>query len=208
MKRARNKSNLSIVADYLSGTRPFVQVGYDPNQENGKRKEGEEWKDSKGDTWIWKSGYKQKLNKRSTLIIEQRCKSCNADVRWGDRLDKQVWPKSTLCYECYTNEMTQMKLKGTWELHNELRDLNNEKSIVTQLIKNFTEAKKWCEEHQDKPIEFLEEDGSFEKWEGIQDYNKILIDINKDLKEAEEGLITITNKIVEVSDKLKEKQDK
>ncbi len=39
MKRASGKSNLSIVQDYLSGDRPFVQVGYDPNLENSKRKE-------------------------------------------------------------------------------------------------------------------------------------------------------------------------
>ena len=52
MKRASGKSNLDIVKDYVEGNRPFVQVGYDPNLNNSKRKEGEEWEDGQGNKWI------------------------------------------------------------------------------------------------------------------------------------------------------------
>ena len=56
MKKASGKSNLGIVKDYLEGNRPFVQVGYDSNLENNKRKEGDQWEDSQGRKWIWKNG--------------------------------------------------------------------------------------------------------------------------------------------------------
>jgi chaperonin cofactor prefoldin len=182
MKKASGKSNLSIVKDYLSGERPFVQVGYDANLENNKRKEGDEWEDSQGRKWVWKNGSKRRVSKRATIINEQRCKCCNMDVRWGNYLDDRVWPKTGYCYDCFIDFQTNLKLIGMFEVYNELQDLKNERSILEDYKKKFEESKKFCEENQGKPVEFLEEDGSFERWEGIQDYNKILEDLNKDLE--------------------------
>ena len=177
MKKASGKSNLSIVKDYVEGNRPFVQVGYDPNLNNNKRKEGEEWEDSQGRKWIWKNGVKRRVPKKAKIINEQRCKECNMDVRWGNYLDDRVWPKTGMCYDCYINFQTNLKLIGMFEIYNELQDLKNERSILEDYKKKFEESKKFCEENQGKPVEFLEEDGSFERWEGIQDYNKILEDL-------------------------------
>ena len=103
MKKASGKSNLGIVKDYLEGNRPFVQVGYDANLENDKRKEGEEWEDSQGHKWVWKNKSKRRVSKRATIINEQRCKTCNMDVRWGNYLDDRVWPKTGYCYDCFIN---------------------------------------------------------------------------------------------------------
>ena len=58
MRKAQGKSNLAIVKDYVEGNRPFIQVGYDSNLNNSKRKEGEEWEDAQGNKWIWKNGTK------------------------------------------------------------------------------------------------------------------------------------------------------
>jgi len=69
MKKASGKSNLSIVRDYMDGNRPFIQVGYDPNLNNNKRKEGEIWEDSQGSKWIWKNGSKIKVPKIAKIII-------------------------------------------------------------------------------------------------------------------------------------------
>lgn len=197
MKRASGKSNLSIVKDYVEGNRPFVQVGYDPNLNNNKRKEGDEWEDSQGRKWIWKNGVKRRVPKKAKIINEQRCKECNMDVRWGNYLDDRVWPKTGMCYDCYINFQTNLKLTGMFEIYNELQDLKNERSILEDYKKKFEESKKFCEENQGKPVEFLEEDGSFERWEGIQDYNKILEDLNKDLELLYKRLEELNAKIKE-----------
>ena len=63
MKRASGKSNIDIVKDYVDGNRPFVQVGYDPNLNNSKRKENEESEDGQGNKCIWKNGSKRKVPK-------------------------------------------------------------------------------------------------------------------------------------------------
>jgi hypothetical protein len=201
MKRASGKSNLSIVKDYLSGERPFLQVGYDANLENNKRKEGDEWEDSQGRKWVWKNGSKRRISKRATIINEQRCKCCKMDVRWGNYLDDRVWPKTGYCYDCFINFQTELKMMGMFEVYNELQDLKNERSILEDYKKKFEESQKFCQQNQGKPVEFLEEDGSFERWEGVQDYTKILEDVTNDLVKINVGLAEINVKIKEYEEK-------
>jgi hypothetical protein len=201
MKKASGKSNLSIVKDYLSGERPFVQVGYDANLENNKRKEGEEWEDGQGRKWVWKNGSKRRVSKRATIINEQRCKCCNMDVRWGNYLDDRVWPKTGYCYDCFINFQTELKMMGMFEVYNELQDLKNERSILEDYKRKFEESQTFCQKNQGKPVEFLEEDGSFERWEGVQDYTKILEDVTNDLVKINVGLAEINVKIKEYEEK-------
>jgi len=208
MKRASGKSNLSIVKDYLSGERPFVQVGYDPNLNNGKRKEGEEWEDAQGRKWIWKNGVKRRVPKKAKIINEQRCKECNMDVRWGNYLDDRVWPKTLMCYDCYINFQTKLKMSGMFDVYNELQDLKNERSILEDYKKKFEESKKFCEENKDKDVTFLEEDGSFEKWDGNIDYNTILEDLNKDLDVVYKRLEELNVKIKEYEEKYESAKSK
>ncbi len=188
MKKASGKSNLSIVKDYIDGNRPFVQVGYDPNLENSKRKEGEEWEDSDGKKWIWKNGSKRRVSKRASLIIEQRCKTCNADVRFGNYLDDQVWPKTQLCYDCFIKNETDLKLLGVYEEFDRLRDVNNEISILKDRIQKFEEAEQWCKANTGKFVEFVKEDASIERWEGLENYDKLLEGVQSALKTAKESL--------------------
>ncbi len=208
MKKASGKSNLGIVKDYLEGNRPFVQVGYDANLENNKRKEGEQWEDGQGRKWVWKNGSKRRVPKRATIINEQRCKKCNMDVRWGNYLDDRVWPKTGYCYDCFVNFQTELKMMGMFEVYNELQDLKNERSILEDYKKKFEESQKFCQENQGKPVEFLEEDGSFERWEGVQDYTKILEDVTKDLVKINEGLDEINAKIKDYEEKYESAKSK
>jgi len=189
MKKAQGKSNLSIVQDYLQGKRPFVQVGYNPNLENSKRKEGEEWKDSNGKKWIWKNGSKRGVSKHASLIIEQRCKMCNADVRFGNYLDDQVWPKTQMCYDCFIKNETDLKLLGVYEDFDRLRNINNEISILKDQLQKFNEAEKWCIDNTGKKVEFVKEDASIEVWEGLQDYDKLLNEIREAIKNTKENLL-------------------
>lgn len=198
MKRASGKSNLDIVKDYMDGNRPFVQVGYDSNLENNKRKEGEEWEDSQGRKWVWKNGSKRRVPKRASIIVEQRCKHCNMDVRWGSYLDDRTWPKSGLCYECFTNEETRLKKLGIWDTFNKIRELKNVKSALLDYKNKFEEAKKWCDMNEGKPVQFLEEDGSIERWDGVPDTSKIRENIELDLAAVIKRLENIDAEISEL----------
>jgi hypothetical protein len=199
MKKVSGKSNLGIVKDYLEGNRPFVQLGYDSNLENSNRKEGEEWEDNSGNKWIKKNGIVKRLPKKAVIINEQRCKSCNADIRFGNYLDDQVWPKTHLCYDCFIEEETNLKIMGIWHEFNELRDIRNEKSMLNDIKQKFEETKAWCEQHKEgKPVTFVEDDGTTEVWEGKEDYSKIYNDVTADLKVIYERLKIIDDRIKEL----------
>jgi hypothetical protein len=198
IKLKTGKSNLDIVKSYLNGEKAFVQVGYDPNLENSNRKEGEEWKDDVGNKWIKKNGVVKKIPKKASIIVEQRCNHCNADVRFGNYLDDQVWPKTRLCYDCFIEEETNMKIMGIWNEFNELRNLRNEKSMINDIRQKFEESKKWVEDNRKNQVSFVEEDGSIEKWEGLVDYDKIYEDVNADLKVVYERLSVIDDRIREL----------
>jgi len=204
MKKTAGKSNLSIIKDYVNGERPFIQVGYDPSLESSDRKEGEEWEDSLGRRWVMKNGYKKRLPKKATIINEKRCTCCNMDTRWGNYLDDRVWPKTGLCYDCFIDNETKLRIKGVWEDYNKLRELKNVKAYLVDHKQKFEEAKKWCEDHKDDPVTFMEEDGSTETWEGKQDYTKILEDVTDDLKKVNERLSNIDDEILELTKKCDE----
>jgi hypothetical protein len=201
MKRASGKSNLDIVKDYVDGNRPFVQVGYDPNLDNAKRKEGEEWEDGQGRKWVWKNGSKRRVPKRASIVIEQRCKCCNMDVRWGSYLDDRTWPKSGLCYDCFVNEETRLKQLGIWDTFNKIRELKNVKSAILDYKNKFEEAKKWLDTNEGKPVEFFQEDGEVERWSGVGDTSQIRENLDKDLAAIYERLKTIDQEIVELETK-------
>jgi len=201
MKRALGKSNLDIVKDYVDGVRPFVQVGYDSNLENATRKEGEEWEDSQGRKWVWKNGSKRRISKRATLIIEQRCTCCNMDVRWGSYLDDRTWPKTGMCYECFTNEETRLKTLGIWDTFDKIRELKNVRSALLDYKQKFEETKKWCEQNHGKSIEFSEEDGAVERWSGAENFSQVLEDVTKDINAINERLSTIDSEIAELETK-------
>lgn len=182
IKLKTGKSNLDIVKSYLNGERAFVQVGYDPILSDSNRIEGDQWEDGQGKKWVMKNGCRQLVPKVARFINEQRCKTCNTDVRWGNYLDDQVWPKTHLCYDCFINNETRMKIDGTWEYFDKARDLRNERSITSDYKKKFDETLKWCNDHENKPLEFINEDGSIEKWDGVGgDIEKIRADVSKDL---------------------------
>jgi hypothetical protein len=208
MKRAQGKSNLEIIKDYLDGNRPFVQVGYDSNLDNAKRKEGDEWEDGQGRKWIWKNGAKRRVPRKATIINTKICKECNADVRWGNYLDDQVWPKTQLCYDCFIKIETQMKMDGTWEYFDKIRDLKNEKSLLIDYKKKFDETLDWCKNNENKPLEFINEDGSIEKWENSDGLLKIKEDVIKDLDVVNARLAEIDGFITDLEQKYESAKSK
>lgn len=201
MKRAQGKSNLDIIRDYVNGVRPFVQVGYTEDLNNADRKEGERWTDGQGRKWIWKNNTKRRAPKKATFIFEKRCKHCNCDVRWGNYLDDRVWSKTQLCYDCFTKNETQMKLDGVWEYFDKARELKNERGVLSDYKTKFDATLKWCKEHENKPLEFVNEDGSLEQWQSGPDILKIREDVTRDLNIINTRLLELDNFITESESK-------
>jgi hypothetical protein len=191
MKKASGKSNLSIVRDYLDGTRPFIQVGYDENLALQSRKEGEEWEDSNGVKWIKKNGYKHRVSKKAQYVFEQRCTVCNADMKWGNHLDQKIYPKTQRCYECNIEFEGILKSRGIYNDYEKFKMINNELSMMKDFKSKVVDSINYLENYtpQTKDLQFFNEDGSNEIWVDDTDRREIVLKhLREDLEKVNSGI--------------------
>jgi len=201
MRKCSGKSNLDIVRSYLSGERPFVQVGYNPDMAV-ERKEGEVWDDAQGSQWVFKNGYKQRLAKKSTISNQQRCKKCNADVRWGSHLDAKIWPKTGRCYDCNVEFETRLTIRGEFDKYEKFKVLNNKKSVLRDFLAKLDESIAYLEpqikKSDDKQI-YINEDGSHDAWSGdLGAKRKILADLKWDKRKIGKELVKTLDELAAV----------
>jgi hypothetical protein len=187
IKLKTGKSNLDIVKSYLNGERAFVQVGYDANVAVQSRKEGEEWEDSDGSRWIKKNGYKHRVSKKSQFVIEQRCTICNADMKWGDRLDQKIYPKTTRCYNCNIEYEGELKGRGLYKDYEKFKMINNELSTAKDFKDKVVDSINFLSNYDSKTKnpQFFNEDGSEETWIDDTDRRQVVLkDLNEDLNKV------------------------
>lgn len=189
IKLKTGKSNLDIVKSYLNGERAFIQVGYDPNLNNSKRKEGEEWEDGQGNKWIWKNGSKRKVSKLANIKIEQRCSICNADMKFGSYLDDRFYPKTGKCYDCTISFDSKLKVLGVYGDYEKYKIYNNMLSEMKDFRKNIIDSIDYLEKNPEQKLQFFNDDGSQEFWtDNTNQIQKVLSDLKNDLKQVEENI--------------------
>ena len=151
MKRAKNKSNIDILRDYVAGERPFIQVGY-AGEKVKYRKNGEKWKDKDGIEWERQDGQNKRITKtqgdiiREAIIGGQKCK-CNQDIRWGSKLDKYFFSRTGLCEGCLINYETNLRILGIYDKYEryklisyELGRMEEGKAKIEDVIKFFSNS--------------------------------------------------------------------
>jgi len=202
MKKASGKSNLSIVRDYLEGTRPFIQVGYDENVALQSRKEGEEWEDGNGVKWIKKNGYKHRVSKKAQYVFEQRCTVCNADMKWGNHLDQKIYPKTQRCYECNIEFEGILRSTGIYNDYEKFKMINNELSMMKDFKSKVVDSIAYLENYtpQSKNPQFFNEDGSNEIWVDDTDRREIVLkDLKEDLDKVNSGIALAESELVKLN---------
>lgn len=188
MKRASDKSNLSIVRDYVEGTRPFIQVGYDSNTELLNRKEGEEWEDSQGNKWKKENGVKKRISKVAQIKIEQKCSICNADVKFGNYLDQRVYARCGKCYDCSTIFDSRLKILGKFNEYARHSVFSTRYSKLKDFKTKILESIEYLENYDSK-LKYFNEDGSYEIWTDDTDKRlKVLEDLKKDIVHVEKEI--------------------
>ena len=205
MKRCKNKSNLDIIRSYVNDERPFAQVSMTGVDELRKRKEGEEWTDTAGKNWKKVNGVKMAVGKAATVINEERCTICDADTRWGNKYDRQIWPKTRKCYDCFIEFETLLKGKGLYDTYERHRDLRNVNSYLVDLKSKLTETIEWCENTNNKDLKYFNDDGiekgdiNVETWKDNTDtISKIKEDASKDLTLVNDRLKDVFNELSEL----------
>ena len=205
MKRCQNKSNISMVRDYLSGERPFVQVGYVPSEI--KRNVRDTWTDSKGITWIQKNGYKARLNKQADIIhkaLGQNCNVCKRNVKWGTNFDRLFFIKTGMCQDCLIDYEHKIRLIGAYPLYEKCKVFSNQIGYLKDIKAKLLETIDYFS-NSDGSIEILcNSEGFREKFHGTNK-EQILADAKRDLKDCNKWLRVLTKEKNDAKRELKKK---
>jgi len=194
---ARRKWNLKIIEQVLDGENPFIQIGYTPA--SSTRKDGETWEDSKGKKWQRKDGRNVSLNSSDTPVLDainsvSKCSKCGMNVRlYGDRLDKKIFPKTQMCYECLEAEEMIYRVTGKWEEYQQMKILKNHRGALKDFKDKVLESIEFLSKETGKIKETMP-DGQELTFSGTSN-PKWLIDAKLDLEKVNTELDRINKEI-------------
>lgn len=190
------KSNIDIVKDYLSGERPFTQVGYVPPAV--KRDEGEEWVDASGQKWVQRNGYKTKVNEQANMIREasrRKCK-CGQDITFGSRLDEKFHAKTGMCYECLVSEETRLRAMGVYPQYEKYKLLSNYLGFLEDMKRKIEDSIRYFSTETDTLKVICNSQGFIEKFRGMNTTD-LLAAAKKDLEEISTAIAKVKKDKVE-----------
>jgi hypothetical protein len=211
MKRAHGKSNIDILRNYVSGERPFLQVGYTGDADKYIiRKEGETWTDVSGKQWIQTKSGPQAVTRIMDIIREEindKCSCCGREIRWGTRQDRKMFHKTGKCFDCLVEEETQLRIKGQYKLYEAKKMIENELSYLNDVRQKLKESKDYLESEDSKTLTWANSTGMVEEWsndaraELLENVKKDFVTCLKKIKAAEKELKKVTTEIEKITKK-------
>jgi hypothetical protein len=174
------------------------------------RNVGDVWEDKNGNIWEQKDFGKVKKSKLTDTMSEVRkylqamssCKSQECDVVGKySRADKKLISKTGYCAGCLAKRELQIKLDGLWreyEVYKLATNMLEEgKDILAKLQQAYDDAK--------QEYEYVNEDGTLEKWSMERDVEELKAEILVDITETNEKLERIEEERNIAWDRLKDK---
>ena len=199
-KKVMGLKNYEVLKKFLDGThrtQTKTVVGYEAKKDVQKREVGEIWEETLSNgtviEWEQKKGYRVKrpknlkslLELRSTLYEYTNCfEDCEKkSTKKYSRYDQEVCTIHNMCLDCLSRVETQLKIEGTFDEYERqkklqsLQDLFRDAEKEKEVIKNALQS-----------IEYINEDGSREKWD-IESKSAFLNKIDTDFEELKNSLI-------------------
>lgn len=184
-KTYKGKTNLQIVTDYLSGTRPVSIFGY-TGQQYVKRAVGKHWTDSKGQKWEQTSSGSRKVNRTANIVREaigvQKCK-CGQEIRWGSRQDRLFYMKTGMCENCLIDYETKLRVLGIYPDYEIYKMASNELGGMKDYKAKIEETITYFESDNTDVTMLCNSDGFLERWK-TTNKDEILENAHKDLTEV------------------------
>ena len=165
---SKKLKNVKAVKEMIAGTHKSqtkTTIGFGETKTFVKREVGDRWTDDEGNVWEQKKGYKVKLGKLSELRKElntfPNCKKDICTCTNPKRNDIKMKTIHGMCFDCVIDMEHQLKIEGKYKEYEKNKILANMKSwfkqaeIEKEALKAGLKAK------------FVNEDGSFEEWNGM-----------------------------------------
>jgi hypothetical protein len=168
-------------------------ISFSKEKEEIKRSIGDVWEDTDGSIWEQKEFGKIKKSKltdtmsnvREYLSSLNRCKGevCEKNGKYGPT-DKKLITKTGYCSFCLVSKESNIKKDGLWEDYETYRITTNMishgREILSQLNQAYTDAK--------QEYEYVNEDGSVEKWTMERNVDELKADILLDITNGEDEI--------------------
>jgi hypothetical protein len=186
--------NINAVKQLLSGnhkSQTKKTFSFDVSEIKKQREVGEIWteKDAAGNevTWEQCKGYKIQHGNFDELrkeLDQLSCPSCSNSL--SKRLDKKMMSIHKMCFDCVVKMEHELRLDGKWEEYEKskvkenilawLKEAEVEKNELVFLFRN--------------PTQFINQDGSLEKWSQVGDTEEIISKIESDFEKLKEDLLS------------------
>ena len=156
-------------------------------------KDGKEWKQLGANTKTRTETVMDKIRK-----LARTAPNCPKDVCTCDTtkfLDKRMVAMKGMCFDCVQEREDELKKEGNYDAYEKKTMLENEKSFLLDAKIKMAESKHYIENDP----QFLNEDGSLEKW-NIPSKDKLMEDLNSDIKDVENRISTIEKELKEYQD--------
>lgn len=203
MKKASGKSNIDIVKGYLQGERPFTQVGYTGDLNKYIiRKVGEVWTDASGKEWKQTDSGPVSTTRVMDIIRQEmnhKCSKCGCEIRWGTRLDRKMFYKTTKCFDCLVEEETMLRIRGQYKLYETKKLIENELSYLKDVKEKLKDSRNFVKEH--KVLTYVNSNGLVEEWKNeartelMKSLQKDWVTCLRKIKSAEEELDKVNAEI-------------
>lgn len=175
--------------------------GYEAEAET-KKEVGEIWTDKEGKTWEQKDGYKISVSQmddvRQYLEKLNNCQTEDCKTIQYSSADKKVIRKTGMCVACLRKQEHTLREDGTFPFYEDYKITNNQLSYVTDLKAQFEEALRGVSQ----TLEFVNEDGTIQKWHYDIDVDKVKEDLQKDIDGATEAIEALLERKAALEDKL------
>jgi len=183
-----------------------TQVSFSGVKETIKRNVGDVWEEN-GVVWEQKSYGKVKQSKASSELASVRkflsklteCKTENCDKSKYGPTDKKLISKTGYCSKCLSEKEKQIKLDGLWKEYEEYKVYSNMAAYGTDVLEKWNQAL-----YEVSNIhEYVNDDGSVEKWSSNEDVQTLKTQIEKDIENGKKELTEVIEKRNAAYEKLK-----
>ena len=194
-----------LIIDTVFGRTDENQKTFGYEKEADKTREvGETWVDAEGKEWEQKEGYKITVSQmdevRQYLDKLSNCQSEECDTIKYSNADKKIIRKTGMCVTCLRKFEQGLKDDGTYPFYEDYKITNNQLSYVIDLKAQFEEGLRAVSQ----TMEFINEDGTIQKWHYDIDVKKVKEDLQNDIDGATEAIEALLERKAALEDKLRE----
>jgi hypothetical protein len=185
-----------------------TQISLSDIKEETKREVGDIWEEN-GVVWEQKSYGRVKQSKASTELSNLRkflqqsseCKSSTCKKNKYGPTDKKLISKSGYCSVCLAEKEQIIKNDGLWEAYNEYKVYSNMAAYGTDVLEKWNQALSEVSNIH----EYINDDGSIEKWSSNEDVQSLKAQIEADIESGRKELLEVIEKRNEAYELLKDK---